>query len=133
MALPEILLTDLLTCPTIGVEDYCCTWSRKFRHSTFTRTSLHEWSARRWGLYQHSNKHETNIHALSGILTRDPNNRASQIYALDRSPESTEIKLWTLKNHNNWLNCHIFSSIINNLLGAERYLLLLLLGKVSLL
>ena len=131
MALPEILLTELLTGSTVGVEDYCCTWAHKFRHITFTRTSLDEWSARRGGLYLHSNKHETNIHALSGILTRDPNNRAPQIYALDRSPESTEIKLWTLKNHNNWLNCQIFSSIINNLLGAERYLLLLLLGKVS--
>jgi hypothetical protein len=48
------------------------------RH-TLGRTPLNECSARRRGRYLHNTQQtqETNIHALSGIRTRDPSNRAA--------------------------------------------------------
>ena len=51
--------------------------SHTIRHThTPGRTPLNEWSARRRDRYvQHTTK-ETNIHALSGIRTRDPFNYA---------------------------------------------------------
>jgi len=53
-------------------------------HTKFTqtpdRTPLNERSARRKSRYLHKTQqiHKTNIHALSGIRTRDPRNRASE-------------------------------------------------------
>jgi hypothetical protein len=48
---------------------------------THGRTPLDEWSARRRDLYLHrTTQHitqQTNIHALSGIWTRDPSNQAA--------------------------------------------------------
>ena len=43
---------------------------------------MNEWSARRRGRYLH-NTQEKNIHALSGVITRDPSSQAEQTYALD--------------------------------------------------
>ena len=50
------------------------------RHTrTPGRTPLNEWSARRRGRYLHNTQqtHETNIHAPSGIQTRDPSKRTA--------------------------------------------------------
>jgi hypothetical protein len=44
---------------------------------THGRTPLDEWSARRRGLYLHRTTQQTNIHASSGIWTRDPSNQAA--------------------------------------------------------
>jgi hypothetical protein len=44
---------------------------------THGRTPLGEWSARRRGLYLHRKTQQTNIHAPSGIRTRDPSNKAA--------------------------------------------------------
>jgi hypothetical protein len=42
---------------------------------THDRTPLDEWSARRRGLYLHRRTQQTNIHAASGIRSRDPSNQ----------------------------------------------------------
>ena len=48
---------------------------------------LNEGSARRRGRYLHSTQQaqDTNIHALSGIRTRDPSKQASAFVRLDRA------------------------------------------------
>jgi hypothetical protein len=56
--------------------------SHTIRHMSMRahcRTPLNERSARRTGRYIHSTQQiqETNIHALSGIRTRDPSNRGA--------------------------------------------------------
>jgi len=50
-----------------------------FRSHTVGRNPLNEWSARRRGRYLHDKqKQKTNIHAVSGIRTRNPNSRAAE-------------------------------------------------------
>jgi hypothetical protein len=44
---------------------------------THGRAPLDEWSARRRDLYLHRTTQQTNIHAPSGIRTRDPSNQAA--------------------------------------------------------
>jgi hypothetical protein len=53
--------------------------SHKTRHTTSGRTSLNEWSARLRGCFLHNTQEtqQTNIHALSRSLTRDPSKQAA--------------------------------------------------------
>jgi hypothetical protein len=58
--------------------------SHTIRH-TSGRIPTNEWLVRRLGHYQHNAQQtqEANIHALSGIQTRDPSNQAMQTCALN--------------------------------------------------
>jgi len=59
--------------------------SHTIRH-TRGRTPLHEWSASRRGRYRHNvqQTQATNVHALSGIRTFDPSNKAASDLRLRR-------------------------------------------------
>jgi hypothetical protein len=60
---------------------------------------LDDWSVRRRGLYLHrTTQHinaKTNIHALSGIRTRDPSNQAANTCALDRGHWDRLVHIWS--------------------------------------
>jgi len=47
------------------------------RHTTFGRTLLDEWSARRRDLYLSTRSTQTDIHVLGGIRTYNPSKRAA--------------------------------------------------------
>jgi hypothetical protein len=60
--------------------------SHTIRHTLDTRTPLQGWSARRRGRCLHNTQHsqQTNIHAISRILTRDPSNQAAADFRLSQ-------------------------------------------------
>jgi hypothetical protein len=77
------------------------------------RTPLGEWSARRRGLYLHRTQ-ETNIHALSGIRTRDPSNKvAAELRLRPRSHQDRPVIILLFLKRNSWhllflmLWCHL--------------------------
>ena len=68
-----------------GPPHFEVSWSHSFRHTTFGRTPLDEWSAQRRDLYQTThNSQQTDIHAPGGIRIHNPSNRTAADLRLRR-------------------------------------------------
>jgi hypothetical protein len=76
------------------------------RTHTTGRTPLDEWSARRRGRYLHNTQQtrDTNIHAVTGIRTRDPSNQEAPDVCLRRHGHWDRLQRYWLALRNDCYN-----------------------------